>query len=60
VLGKRAADLRGGAAVAEPSGDDIRELERVRAALASLAERGRALDPRDCDPSRVCHVISGG
>jgi DNA-binding transcriptional MerR regulator len=36
----------------------IRELERVRDALGSLAERGRTLDPRDCDPLRVCHVIS--
>jgi MerR family transcriptional regulator, copper efflux regulator len=35
----------------------IAELERLRADLDRLAERARALDPADCHPESVCHVI---
>lgn len=36
----------------------IVELERVRDDLDALARRGRRLDPRDCLPSQVCHIIA--
>jgi hypothetical protein len=35
----------------------IEELERLRAELVALAERGRALDPAECGPDGICHVI---
>lgn len=35
----------------------IAELERMKAELSRLARRARALDPRDCHPSQVCHII---
>lgn len=35
----------------------IEELERLRAELVTLAERGRGLDPADCGPDGICHVI---
>lgn len=35
----------------------IAALERLRQELRELAERGRALDPADCAPDAVCHVI---
>jgi len=38
----------------------IEELVRRRRELAALAERGRRLDPADCRPEAVCHVIGGG
>lgn len=38
----------------------IDELQRVRADLARLARRARGLDPADCDPSAVCHIIAPG
>ena len=37
--------------------DNRAELERLRADLDRLAERARALDPADCHPESVCHVI---
>lgn len=36
----------------------IRELERMREDLRRLARRAERLDPADCDPERVCHVIA--
>lgn len=38
----------------------IAELGRMRTELRRLARRARSLDPRDCDPTRVCHVIEPG
>lgn len=35
----------------------IDELERLRSDLAALAERGAELDPADCGPDGICHVI---
>ena len=35
----------------------IAELRRVRAEVRRLARRAGTLDPRDCEPSRVCHLI---
>jgi hypothetical protein len=35
----------------------ITELQRLRADLDKLARRARRLDPADCDPARVCHLI---
>jgi DNA-binding transcriptional MerR regulator len=35
----------------------IAELERMKAELSRLARRAQSLDPRDCHPSQVCHVI---
>jgi MerR family transcriptional regulator, copper efflux regulator len=35
----------------------IAELNRMRAELDQLAARARRLDPADCDPRRVCHLI---
>jgi DNA-binding transcriptional MerR regulator len=35
----------------------ITELEGLRGDLARLARRARALDPADCSPDRICHII---
>src|SRR5829696_5069903 len=35
----------------------IRELRVLRADLNRLVERAEGLDPADCDPRNVCHVI---
>jgi DNA-binding transcriptional MerR regulator len=35
----------------------INELQRLRADLERLARRARRLDPDDCDPNRICHLI---
>lgn len=35
----------------------IKELERIRAEVRRLARRARELDPKDCDPRLVCHLI---
>lgn len=35
----------------------IAELERLRAELVRLERRSRSLDPKDCRPDKVCHVI---
>lgn len=37
--------------------DRIAELEALRADLEALTERGRSLDPADCPPTSICHVI---
>lgn len=36
----------------------IAELERMRTELRRLARRARSLDPADCAPDAVCHVIA--
>ena len=36
----------------------IAELQQIRADLARLAKRARRLDPAECDPASVCHIIS--
>jgi len=36
----------------------IAELQLLRTDLARLASRARRLDPADCDPRRVCHLIA--
>jgi MerR family transcriptional regulator, copper efflux regulator len=36
----------------------IRELQRLRGELQQLAERAATLDPEQCPPERVCHVIT--
>ena len=48
LLQRRAAEL----------GARIAELERLRGELLELAERAQGLDPRQCPPERVCHIIS--
>jgi DNA-binding transcriptional MerR regulator len=35
----------------------IRQLKVLRAELRQLVDRSRDLDPADCDPGRVCHLI---
>ena len=42
---------------AQEFAERIRQLQRLRRDLAGLADRGRHLDPRDCEPSAVCHII---
>lgn len=36
----------------------IADLERLRVELGRLAERARLLDPADCDPTGICHIIA--
>jgi MerR family transcriptional regulator, copper efflux regulator len=36
----------------------IRELQHLRGELRQLAKRAATLDPEDCPPERVCHIIS--
>jgi MerR family copper efflux transcriptional regulator len=48
LLQRHAADLDG----------RIRELQQLRGELRQLAERATTLDPKDCTPERVCHIIS--
>jgi DNA-binding transcriptional MerR regulator len=36
----------------------IRELQQLRGELGELAERAAALDPEQCPPERVCHIIA--
>lgn len=35
----------------------IDELRSLRGELRRLADRAEGLDPADCDPARVCHLI---
>jgi DNA-binding transcriptional MerR regulator len=34
------------------------ELRQLREDLARLADRARHLDPADCDPTAVCHIMT--
>jgi MerR family transcriptional regulator, copper efflux regulator len=36
----------------------IRELQQLRGELRHLAERATTLDPEQCPPERVCHIIT--
>ena len=36
----------------------IGELQQLRGELRQLAERATALDPEQCPPERVCHIIA--
>jgi MerR family copper efflux transcriptional regulator len=36
----------------------IRELQQLRGELGELAERAGTLDPEQCPPERVCHIIA--
>jgi DNA-binding transcriptional MerR regulator len=36
----------------------IAELTRLRTELARLSTRARRLDPTDCDPAMVCHILT--
>jgi MerR family transcriptional regulator, copper efflux regulator len=36
----------------------IAELQRLQVDLRRLASRAQDLDPADCDPGQVCHVIA--
>ena len=38
----------------------IRELEALRAQLAEVGDHAERLDPRECDPSRVCEAVTAG
>jgi MerR family transcriptional regulator, copper efflux regulator len=35
----------------------IRELQRLRGELRQLADRAATLDPEQCPPERICHII---
>ena len=35
----------------------VAELTALRDQLRRLARRARGLDPRDCDPNKICHLI---
>ena len=37
--------------------DRITELETLRADLRALSAHGQTLDPADCSPTSICHVI---
>ena len=39
-------------------GARIAELQQLRGELQQLAERAATLDPNQCSPERVCHVIA--
>src|SRR5947209_1081286 len=47
LIGKRAAEID----------EQIAELQKVRSVLRRLARRASALDPKDCRPDAVCHII---
>lgn len=47
LLGERATEID----------RQIDELRHARSVIAQLVERSRTLDPADCAPSGVCHVI---
>ena len=36
----------------------IAQLTKLRVELTRLAKRARSLDPADCDPALVCHIIT--
>src|SRR5207249_3014937 len=36
----------------------IAQLQALRAELQLLVERAAALDPKDCDPTGVCHLLA--
>jgi MerR family copper efflux transcriptional regulator len=48
LLQRRAAELH----------TRILELQQLRGELRQLAERAATLDPEQCPPERICHVIT--
>ena len=48
LLQRRASEL----------GTRIAELQALQGHLEQLSERARTLDPRRCDPERVCHLVA--
>jgi MerR family copper efflux transcriptional regulator len=52
----RVADLIGRRAVEIEA--RIADLQRLKDDLRRLARRARSLDPADCEPDRVCHLIA--
>jgi hypothetical protein len=53
--------MRIGELAAESAADldrRISELQRLRTELGRLVARAEQLDPADCDPRRVCHLIN--
>ena len=48
LIDRRAAELD----------ERIDELTRLRAELTRLSRRARRLDPADCEPALVCHIIN--
>jgi MerR family copper efflux transcriptional regulator len=48
LLQQRAAEL----------GARIAELQQLRGELEQLAERAATLDPKQCTPERICHIIA--
>lgn len=48
LIGQRAADID----------QRILELQETRAELARLAERALQLNPADCSPASICHIIT--
>lgn len=43
---------------ADEIGQRVAELQDLQGVLRRLAAEARGLDPADCDPQRVCHVIA--
>jgi MerR family copper efflux transcriptional regulator len=43
---------------ADEIGQRIAELQHLQGDLRRLAAEAQGLDPADCDPQRVCHVIA--
>jgi DNA-binding transcriptional MerR regulator len=48
LIGRRAAEIEA----------RITDLQRLQRELRRLARRARSLDPADCEPGLVCHLIS--
>ena len=48
LIDRRAAELD----------ERIDELSRLRAELTRLSKRARPLDPAECEPAMVCHIIN--
>ena len=48
LIDRRAAELDG----------RVAELQHLRGELSRLSHRSRRLDPADCDPASVCHIIT--
>lgn len=38
----------------------IAELDRMRTELRRLARRSKQLDPKDCLPTKICHIVESG
>ncbi len=47
----------GSSGLGRPISRTIRELQVLEAELNHLVERAHDINPTDCDPQRVCHLI---